>query len=233
MREFYNDYLNTTLKTSVNIDLTNKCILQCVFCMRQRETGKEKIKRSSDMSFDDFKKVIKTFKKIHFCGQLSDPIYHPHFLKYLKYAAQKAKYIGVHTNGSGKKLKFWKEAASIPNIKWTFGIDGTDQKTVELHRIGQNFFSSFRAMLLCSKNGRKVEWQFIPFKHNEHQIPKAINISSKYKLFFVLLKSNRWQVKEPIIVNNKKIKPNWIEPPSKDNITPHLGEPTREIWVSD
>ena len=232
MREFYNDYLNTALKSSANIDLTNKCILQCVFCMRQRETGKEKIKRSSDMPFDDFKKVTKTFKRIHLCGQLSDPIYHPEFIKYLKYAEQNSNKIGVHTNGSGKKLKFWKEAFEVNNVKWTFGIDGIDQKTVELHRIGQKFLSAFKAMLLGSKK-HLVSWQFIPFKHNEHQIPRAMKIALKYKLSFVLLKSNRWQVDRVIIVNNKKINPYWIEPPSKNNITPHQGEPTREIWTSD
>tara|TARA_B100000900_G_C20541584_1_gene700702 strand:- start:419 stop:1120 length:702 start_codon:yes stop_codon:yes gene_type:complete len=233
MHKFYNDYINSALKFSVNIDLTNKCILQCVFCMRQRQDGKQKIKRSSDMPFNDFKKIIKTFERVHLCGQLSDPIYHPHFLKYLKYASQKIKHIGVHTNGSGKKLKFWKEAASIPSIKWTFGIDGIDQKTVVLHRIGQNFFSSFRAMLICSKNKRNIQWQFIPFKHNEHQISKAKKIASKYKISFVLLKSNRWGTKEPIIVNNKKIHPDWIEKPSLEYVTEHLGEPTKDVWKND
>ena len=78
---FYNmylDYVNMQAKKSINVDFGNKCLLQCVRCMRQLPGGKKKVKASRDMSFDDFKKVAKSFKRLSLCGQISDPIYHPH-----------------------------------------------------------------------------------------------------------------------------------------------------------
>lgn len=233
---FYKDYVNTIAEKTVNIDFTHRCLLQCVFCMRQRQTGKDKIKISSDMSLSDFLKISKTFSRMHLCGQLSDPIYHPNFLNYVKkiLAKDNIKRVTVCTNGSSKPRKFWKEAYKLNKnkLRWTFGIDGIDQKTCELHRIGQNFKSSFGAMLRAAKNNQMVCWQFIPFQHNEHQIPKAIKVAKKYGIDLMILKSNRLKTKE-VIINNKKVNVDWIKPASKENITSHYGEPRRRIHVNN
>ena len=224
--EIYKDYVEAQLKQQPNIDISNKCILQCIYCQRQtafngKPRGREKVKASQDMSFSDFKKVIKSFRGINLCGQLSDPIYHPQLLDYLQYASDHGKRINIHTNGSGKKKSFWQQAFSIKQpIKWTFGIDGLDQNTCNLHRIGQNFHQSFKAMLLGSKSHHQIIWQFIPFQHNEHQIDRAKDIARKHNIRFLTLKSNRWGG-EAIYLDNKLIRPHWIKPPKE-----HLHAPT-------
>ena len=229
----YQDYIEYQLKQLPNTDLTNKCLLQCVYCQRQslhngEPRGRDKVKLSQDMPFGDFMKVCKSFRGINFCGQLSDPIYHPNFIKYLQYASDHDKSIHVHTNGSGKKLSFWKQAFSIPRIiEWTFGIDGLDQKTCNLHRIGQNFHQSFKAMLLGSQSHHKIVWQFIPFQHNEHQIPKAMSIARKHNIRFLLLKSNRWS-QNPIYVDNKHLTPDWIQPPKDMSLYTQTDEVVRK-----
>ena len=215
----YLDYVNTqSERKSVNIDFSNKCLLQCPRCMRQLPEGKKKVKLSHDMSFGDFKKVVQSFKYFHMCGQISDPIYHPHLIKFLRHASDNDVHIQVHTNGSSKKRDFWEQAFSIKYpIRWLFGIDGLDQETVNLHRIGQNFKSAFKAMLLGSRSHHKIVWQFIPFKHNQHQIDRAVQIARKYNIEFMLLKSNRWD-RIKIIVNNKFVIPDWLQPPDDPNL---------------
>ena len=221
----YPDYIKSQLEHLPNIDMSNKCILQCVFCQRQtirkgELVGKNKIKMSQDVPFEDWKKVLHTFQGVNLCGQLSDPIYHSNFIHYLRYAAERKKRIRIHTNGSGKKKSFWKEAFSIQHpIRWIFGIDGLDQKTCNLHRIGQNFHQSFKAMLLGSQSHHRIIWQFIPFQHNEHQIERAKDIAHKHNIDFMILKSNRWTTGNSIYVNNKPVVPDWIRPPEDTSLS--------------
>ena len=37
------------------------------------------------MPLDDLKKIANYFKGLIFCGQISDPIFHPKFIEILKY----------------------------------------------------------------------------------------------------------------------------------------------------
>ena len=218
MKQFYKDYVQYQYKNYINIDFSNKCILQCVYCQRQLPDSKNKIHTSRDMPFDDFQKILQVYSSISLCGQISDPIYHPHFLKYLRYASDNNIKININTNGSGKKKQFWKEAFSIPYpIRWIFGIDGLDQKTCNLHRIGQNFHQSFKAMLLGSQSHHRIIWQFIPFQHNEHQIERAKDIAHKHNIQFMILKSNRWS-NRTVVINNKHTTLDWILPPSNKHL---------------
>ena len=232
--DFYKDYVKIALARSINIDLTNKCILQCVYCMRQRPLGKVKIKKSSDMSFSNFKKVVKTFNTFHLCGQLSDPIYHPELIQFLQYATQNDNIIQIHTNGSGKTKQWWNKVYSIQSssilpIRWIFGVDGIDNKTAQLHRVGQNAFSSFKAMLMGKHSNHQIAWQFIPFKHNQDQLPRARSFAKKHNIEFQILKSNRWDDKR-IIINNKPIIMNWIQRPTDKSLLP-AGSHTHRVVV--
>ncbi len=53
-------------------------------------------------------------------------------------------------------------------------IDGTDQETYEKYRVGGQFEEAMRGLrLLVSKFKGKVNWTFVVFKDNEHQIHLA------------------------------------------------------------
>lgn len=225
MNQLYKDYIRYQLKKSCNTDFSSKCLLQCVYCIRQAyqadygAMGRNKVKISGDMPFEDFQKIGKTFQQMHLCGQISDPIYHPHLLQYLRYASDNNIQIQVHTNGTGKSNQYWKDIYSIKKrMRFIFGIDGIDQKTVNLHRVGQNFHQSFKAMLLGSQSHHKITWQFIPFRHNEHQIERAKTIAHKHNIQFLILKSNRTDNRD-IFLHNKKTYLDWIRPPKDPNLS--------------
>ena len=78
-----------------------------------------------------------------------------------------------------------------------------------MHRIGQNFFSATRAMLLGSQSDHEIVWQFIPFKHNEHEILRALKTCERYGIELMLLKSSRFK-NIYANINNKRVKIDWI-----------------------
>ena len=62
-----------------NLDITNVCTLECPKCMRAQWKDKKQIP-GSNMSVEQFTKIANYFRYIHFCGQISDPIFNPHFI---------------------------------------------------------------------------------------------------------------------------------------------------------
>ena len=68
-----------------NIDASHRCIFRCPQCIRQKTSSQEQIRRSFDLEEEQFKKILDYYDYgITFCGQISDPIYHPNFLNLLK-----------------------------------------------------------------------------------------------------------------------------------------------------
>ena len=198
---FYKTYIDLIRNNSVNIDITYRCPLECPFCQRQQEGIKQKLSKSSDLSIDDYTKVVKFFKDINFCGQISDPIYHPHFLEMLKFSTKyKEKTFQVHTNGTRKHINWWREIFNNSDSKviWFFGVDGTDQETANLYRVNTRFDEVLEVMKLGIELGRDVCWQFIVFKHNEHQIEEAKRIAKENNIKLVLLKSPRYYAHDTI-----------------------------------
>ena len=196
--KFYGDYI-TAQRTSanVNIDTTFRCRLQCPFCMRQRDNAKPKVKSSQDLSYEAYDKVLKFFRRLNFCGQLSDPIYHKNFLRLLEIRKQQCPnhLVTIATNGSGKSMEWWNNAFDLTQrsiTNWVFGVDGASQQTHEIYRVNGSFEQSFNAMVEAGRRNMMVEWQFIVFKHNEHEIEKAKKMALDNNICFRLLKSSRY-----------------------------------------
>ena len=77
-------------KSNSNIELTFRCPLQCHQCFRswltldskdeKKIAMQNKIAESYDISIPNLRKLLDFFDDdISFCGQFSDPIYHPKF----------------------------------------------------------------------------------------------------------------------------------------------------------
>ena len=134
-----------------------------------------------------------------FCGQLSDPIYHEDFLGILSELKKyPTKLFYISTNGTRKKREWWESAFKLttPNVRWIFGLDGTDQDTAEIYRVNTNFQDVMEVMKLGSSMGRRITWQFIVFKHNEHQIEEAKRIAKENNLNLKIEKSGRWLISD-------------------------------------
>ena len=116
-------------------------MFRCPQCIRQKSLSQEQIRRSFDLENDQFKKILDYYDfGINFCGQISDPIYHPSFLELLKMCDGQGKNVPYLTVGSGKSDAWWEEAYSygLGENAWYFGVDGIDEKS-ELYLLVQNF----------------------------------------------------------------------------------------------
>lgn len=209
MLKNWNNYYSSALKImtdrSINVDTSHRCLLQCPYCTRQNSVGKAVVKQYQveygDLRINDAIKMAQTWPRLSFCGQISDPVYHPkmHDLMRALNTVDNLKFIEFHTTGHGKKTVWWEELVDITNsgnyfMQWIFGIDGINQKT-SLHRVNQSFDSAFNAMKYVAQNVKdhgEVIWQYIVFEYNEKDIPTAIQMANDYGIKFQLLTSSRF-----------------------------------------
>jgi MoaA/NifB/PqqE/SkfB family radical SAM enzyme len=187
--------MKTLKNNSINLDITYRCPLQCPFCDRQfyKDAIKE-TRQYGEMSTEDFSKILNFFNKIVFSGQTSDPIYHTDFHKLLEmFDISNCISLQVSTNGTRKSVEWWKKSYDMSKrVEWIFGLDGVDQETAEIYRKNTRFDEVFNAMLLGKEMGVNVTWQFIPFKHNEHQLDEYKKLCDRYDINHRIIQSDRW-----------------------------------------
>jgi len=179
---------------SINLDITDKCILQCPRCMRQ--TDGDLYERGRDITLKEFEKIAKYFHNITFCGQMGDPIYHSKFIDILSICNKYSTRVNIHTNGYGKKEHWWEEAfflTSNPRVKfqWIFGIDGLPHESHN-YRVNQKGEEVFDIMKQGAEQGLNIFWQYIVFKYNEDHIAEAEKMASDNGIVLLLTKSSRW-----------------------------------------
>jgi MoaA/NifB/PqqE/SkfB family radical SAM enzyme len=179
--------LSTILdRKSINLDITHRCTLECPKCLRRSVPTNN----LGDLSLDSFKKIISHFDQIEFCGQISDPIFHPQFIEFLELT--KDKRVFVHTAASHKPMDWYRDAfLANKNATWEFGIDGLPQDSPK-YRINQNGEYLFNVMKTGVELGNDIRWQYIIFKYNENDISEAIDLAQRHKIPIHINKSSRW-----------------------------------------
>jgi len=178
----------------VNIDITHRCALECLSCQRIHYKSINEKVPGQDMTIEDFKKVVKFFKTISFCGSRSDPVHHPHFIEFLRICNKKSIDAIIH-NASSAKSKNWyiKAFKANPDAKWIFGIDGMPEQS-HLYRINQDGKKLFEIMLESKKYlSTKPKWQYIAFEYNIDKIDDAKKMAKYHDLEFLLILSSRWK----------------------------------------
>jgi sulfatase maturation enzyme AslB (radical SAM superfamily) len=157
-------------------------------CSRNVNSGIENpLLKLSEWSLDDFKKIIShevldQVNYITFCGVFGDPLLNDSLVEMCKYIKNYNSdiFIKIHTNGSLRNKKWWKELAHALPIKHlvVFGIDGLED-THHLYRINTNFNKIIENASTFIESGGNADWAFIIFKHNEHQVELAQELSIK------------------------------------------------------
>ena len=198
----------------INLDITHRCTLQCQRCNRAIFAARGQKVPGEDMTMENFKKVIDYFEEVYFCGQISDPIFHPQFIEFLKLL--KGRKTVVHTAASHKPEKWYKEAFEAnTGAYWTFGIDGLP-KDSHKYRINQDGEKLFKMACMAAKMGLLVKWQYLIFNYNEKNIEEARKMAKDNNLILELQKSSRFWENDPLMPKNKKY---YIERKSYENPT--------------
>ena len=181
-------------KKGINIDISNRCPLECMRCQRQTNFTLEGRKvYGRDATMDEIRKLSDYFSSFNFCGQLSDPVHHPHFVDILEYLYKKDIQVTVHNASSQKPMKWYIKAFQAhPKAKWIFAIDGLPEES-NMYRINQDGEKLYKVMLEAKKHLQQTpSWQFIVFSYNEHNLEKAKQMAIDKGLMFIVLHSSRW-----------------------------------------
>lgn len=183
------------LKTSIvigypywlTLDPSNICNLGCVFC----PTGqKRNSRKKSIMNFKDFKKIIDKLGKyliyIEFCNW-GEPLLNPELEEMIIYTKKYGIISRISTNlhislTEERTIKLLSSGVSHIIIS----LDGSSQNTYEKYRRGGNFnlvFNNLKYLVQVKKKLNlkfpHIHWQFLVFKHNEHEIEKAKKLAEE------------------------------------------------------
>jgi len=187
-----------------NVETSTKCSLRCSQCTRAKlqepedskkyKEIKTRINSGFDLPLRDAEKLLKFFDVgIMFCGQLSDPIFWPSLFDFLELSkTYPTKTIVIATAASQKNIEWYRKGFEISHnkVKWIFGLDGM-QDTSAIYRVGQNSALLFDAMVLGRALGVHIEWNYIVFEHNIHQLEQAKEFAKTHGIVLNLVKSNR------------------------------------------
>ena len=156
---------------SINLDITTKCTLACPECRRTVFKKRGMKINGGHMSFSDFKKVHSFFDHLTFCGGVSDPIFHPQFIKFLKYSIDKR--VEIHTAASHRSPDWYKKAFKAnPNATWIFGIDGLPSESHK-YRVNQHGVKLFNIMKMAASMDIDTVWQYLVFDYNKVHIDEG------------------------------------------------------------
>ena len=171
----------------LHVEPTSQCNAHCPACPRNNN-GYGLIDGLSiqDLSIENLAKVFDRFSSIdsvQFCGNYGDPIAAKNIIEQIEFVISKnVSRIQIHTNGSLKTKAWWKNLAKIlstVNESYVeFAIDGLED-THSIYRQGTDFNKIISNATAFINAGGTAYWQFIPFKHNEHQIKDCIRLSQK------------------------------------------------------
>jgi len=184
----------------MHIELTNYCNAACPFCPRfvdatdilRPDLNLEQI------SIDQFKnwfpaEALQNMQRILFCGTHGDPMMSKDLLEIVRYIRESSKktVLMFNTNGGMRKPDFWKELGNIlkedPAGVVTFSIDGLED-TNHLYRRNVKWDQLIENVEAFTSTGARAWWDYLTFKHNEHQIEEARELAKKLKFEKFLVK---------------------------------------------
>lgn len=177
----------------VHLELTTRCNASCPQCPRNISGGEvNPTLPMAELALDDIKRIFPTelvqrLRKIYACGNYGDPMVAKDSLAIFEHFRREngAMELGMFTNGSGRTTTYWAELAKVVSYV-RFSIDGLED-TNHLYRRGTQWARIMESVEAFIGAGGRAEWDFIVFKHNEHQIEEARAFADKlgFRRFFM------------------------------------------------
>ena len=226
----------------VHLELTHRCNAACPMCARNIHGGALNPDMPlSEMTLADIKAIllpdfIARLKRIYACGNYGDPIVARECIEVFSYLREHGPQLNLclHTNGSARRPQWWRQLADImqqgPHYL-RFGIDGLED-TNHLYRRGTDWKTVMRSAATFIEAGGHAEWDFLVFKHNEHQVEEARQLAQDmgFREFFVrktgrFLSSGELETSDRFDVLDKQGKfEYWLEQPTNtEYLNPAFG----------
>ena len=224
------NYITVDTINHINAELSNYCNAACPMCARfdSEQNLVKEITNNKHTTLDDIKykigsQVINNLKMFRSCGNVGDGAMNPEcydIYEFVKQTNPKTT-LTLNTNGGARNPEFFKEMAKL-GVVITFSIDGLED-TNHLYRRNVRWDKIMANVKGFIDAGGIAIWDYLIFKHNEHQIDTAEAMSNQ--LGFVSFnrktttrwddfdKDGNWMQREKIVVDDYKLE----KPSNKDN----------------
>lgn len=167
----------------VHLELNDKCNAACPQCARTDHGGPVNPHLElTELSLGDVREIfppefVAQLDTLYACGNYGDPIVARDCLDIFRYLRQcnPDLKLGIFTNGGTRSVQFWQGlAALMPKGKGyvRFGIDGLED-TNHLYRRNVRWSVLMRNVKAFINAGGNAQWDYIVFRHNEHQVEDA------------------------------------------------------------
>jgi MoaA/NifB/PqqE/SkfB family radical SAM enzyme len=189
------NFFNYNEFSQLHIELTNACNAACPMCTRHH-LNSPLIRPDLELeqiTIDKFQKyfppeVIEKMQIILFCGVHGDPGMAKDLYEICEYISKcnKETAVRINTNGGMRNPEFWSKMGTLfaaqrqDHWRWeiTWSIDGLED-TNHLYRrnvVWKKVIENAQAFIDA---GGYANWDYLIFKHNEHQLDTAKELSKK------------------------------------------------------
>lgn len=230
----------------LEIELTTLCNAACPQCPRNIYGGRtvdglpltswsiEQFKTSFPVGF------LQKLDLVYFCGTYGEPLANKDIVeisKYIKSVSPGCR-LGAHTNGGIKMPDLYTELAHSIDFL-AFGIDGLED-TNHLYRRNVNFKRVIENAKAFIGAGGEANWDYIVFRHNQHQVEEAKRMSRQlgFKNFnvkrTVRFFNKAHKVVDSVDVQNDRGEYQYtIYPPTRDEYVNKNYQSLRDIDPTD
>ncbi len=221
-------YIKIDAINHINAELSNYCNAACPMCARfdHKQNLIKALTNNSHTTLDDIKirvgeRVIKNLGTFRSCGNVGDGSMNPECLDIYEFVRKinKKTSLEMNTNGGARNPIFFKEMAKL-GVDMTFSIDGL-KHTNHLYRRNVNWDKLMANVEAFISAGGRAYWDYLIFKHNQHQVVEAEDMSKKMGFAGFQRKSTtRWDDFDSdgnwIQRNKISIDGRWLEKPTKE-----------------
>lgn len=253
-----NNFFNYDELTQIHVELTNACNAACPMCSRFHLNSPliRPDLEIDQITLDKFKQyfppeIIQKLEIVLFCGSHGDPGMAKDLYEICEYIAETNPKTSVrmNTNGGMRKPEFWTKMGELfakqrqDHWRWeiTFSIDGLED-TNHIYRrnvVWQNVINNAQAFINA---GGIAHWDYLIFKHNEHQVDEAKELSKKMGFIHFYPKKalgvdNGEQLQKMFVMNREGELDYWIEPPvdpaNRNLANPKTEQVIERFWKFD
>lgn len=184
------------LPIAVSFEPTTSCNLRCPQCPSglrsfSRDTGMLDKNLFDGFIEDNYRELL--YLLLYFQGE---PYLHPHFFDLIRKASQRNVYTATSTNAHYLNPGNSELTVKSGLDRIIISIDGIDQESFEKYRVGGQLDKVIEGTtnLVSAKKKLKsktpfIIWQFIVFKHNEHQVDEVKRWGKKLGVDQVAIKT--------------------------------------------
>ena len=213
---------------SLHLEITEKCNAACPLCLRtdpeglkpQPYIGTKELSRA-DLARFFSPAVRENLEEVHLCGSYGDPIMASECGEIVDLFSNERCAVSLSTNGGARGVKWWSALGEMlarnALSRVDFHIDGLSD-TASFYRRNTSFTKVIENAKAFIGAGGRANWEFIPFKHNEHQVEEARALSRDLGFAQFTIKKSNWGVfnneEARITFTDQKGEVHYLEPPS-------------------